>query len=204
MIYSWQLFAGTLLLVGLAQFILLLQISEDLYPNYSTSQNYISDLGATCKFPSGICNVVQPSAFIFNGSLIVLGILVVISAYCIQRAFGQKLFSIFVLLAGFGVMGVGLFPETTGMIHVIVAFVSFIFMGLAALISYRILQSPLNYVSIVLGGLTLINLILFATGNNLGLGVGGMERMIVYPVLIWGLLFAGFLIKRLPEHISLG
>lgn len=202
MTYSSQRLAGTLLLVGLAQFILLLQISEVLYPNYSTSQNYISDLGATCKFPSGTCTVVQPSATIFNSSLIVLGILVVISAYFLQKAFGQKVFSILVLLAGFGATGVGLFPETTGIIHLAFAFVTFIFMGLAALMSYRILQSPLNYVSIILGVLSLVDLILFVTGNNLGLGVGGMERMIMYPVLVWGLAFAGFLINRFPESES--
>ena len=202
MTYSSQRLAGTLLLVGLAQFILLLQISEHLYPNYSTSQNYISDLGATCKFPSGTCTVVQPSATIFNSSLIVLGILVVISAYFLQKAFGQKVFSILVLLAGFGATGVGLFPETTGIIHLTFAFITFIFMGLAAIMSYRILQSPLNYVSIILGVLSLMDLILFVTGTNLGLGVGGMERMIMYPVLVWGLAFAGFLINRFPEPES--
>ena len=114
MTYSSQRMAGTVLLVGLAQFILLLQIAEDLYPNYSTSQNYISDLGATCKFPSGTCTIVQPSSFIFNSSIIILGSLVVISAYYLQRAFTKKVFSLFILLAGLGAIGVGLFPETTG------------------------------------------------------------------------------------------
>ena len=202
MTYSSQRLAGTLLLVGLTQFILLLQISEFLYPDYSTSQNYISDLGATCKFPSGTCTVVQPSAFIFNASVIILGILVAISAYPLQKAFGQKVFSIFVLIAGLGATGVGLFPETTGIIHLVVALITFIFMGLAALMSYRILQSPLNYVSIILGLLSLVDLIVFGTGNNLGLGVGGMERMIMYPVLVWGLAFAGFLINRFPDPTS--
>ncbi len=72
-------------------------------------------------------------------------------------------------------------------------------MGLAAIMSYRIVQSPLTYISVVLGALTLTDLILFTTGNNSGLGVGGMERMIVYPVFVWGLSFSGFLIHTLPE-----
>ena len=200
--YSCHRMAGTILLVGLAQFILLLQIAEYLYPDYSTSQNYISDLGATCRMLSGTCTVVQPSAFIFNGSTIALGILVVISAYFLQKAFGQKVFSLFILLAGFGVTGVGLFPETTGIIHLAVALVAFIFMGLAAITSYRIVQSPLNYFSVILGVLSLAAMVLFMTGNNLGLGVGGMERIIVYPVLVWGLAFAGFLINRSTETTS--
>lgn len=201
MIYSSQRIAGTVLLVGLAQFLLLLQIAEYLYPNYSTSQNYISDLGATCRVPSGTCTIVQPSAFIFNGSIIVLGILVVISAYYLQKAFRRKVFSLFMLLAGLGAIGVGVFPETTGIIHLVVSFIAFIFIGLASLMSYRIVTSPLNYVSIILGALTLVDMVLFITGNYLGMGVGGMERMIVYPALVWGLAFAGFLVNR-PETKS--
>lgn len=197
--YSFKRIAGTVLLVGLTQFILFLQIAEYLYPDYSTSQNYISDLGATCIMSSGTCTVVQPSAFIFNGSTIVLGILVVISAYYLQKAFGQKIFSLFILLAGIGTTGVGVFPETTGIIHIAVAFVAFIFMGLAAITSYRIVQSPLNYFSVILGILSLVAMVLFISGNNLGLGVGGIERIIVYPVLVWGLAFAGFLITRCTE-----
>jgi hypothetical membrane protein len=194
MMYSPQPIAGTALLIGMVQFLLLLQIAEYVYPNYSTSQNYISDLGATCR--SGSCTVFQPSAFIFNGSIIVLGILVVISAYYLQKAFGRKIFSLFVLFAGLGAIGVGLFPETSGIIHLVVSFITFIFIGLASLISYRIVTSPLNYVSIILGALTLVDMVLFITGNFLGLGVGGMERMIVYPTLVWGIAFAGYLINH--------
>lgn len=202
MTYSSHRIAGTVLLVGLAQFILLVQIAEELYPDYSTSQNYISDLGATCKSPSGSCTIVQPSSFIFNSSIIILGILVVISAYYLQRAFTIKVFSSFILIAGLGAIGIGLFPETTGIIHIIDAFITFIFMGFAALMSYRIVRSPLNYFSIILGVLTLVAMLLFITGNNLGLGVGGMERMIVYPMLLWGVAFAGYLLNRFPEGVS--
>ena len=198
--YSSQRIAGTVLLVGLAQFLLLLQIAEYLYPNYSTSQNYISDLGATCR--SGTCIIVQPSAFIFNGSIIVLGVLSVISAYYLQNAFRRKVFSLFVLVAGLGAIGVGLFPENTGIIHLVVSFITFVFIGLASIMSYRIVTSPLNYISIILGVLTLVDMVLFISGNYLGIGVGGMERMIVYPALVWGLAFAGFLINRFPETKS--
>jgi hypothetical membrane protein len=200
--YSSHLMAGTVLLVGLAQFIVLLQIAEFLYPDFSTSRNYISDLGATCRMPPGNCTVVQPSASIFNGSTIALGILIAISTYFLQKAFGQKVFSLFILFTGFGVTGVGLFPETTGIIHLAVAFVAFIFMGFAAITSHRIVRSPLNYFSVILGVLSLAAMVLFMTGNNLGLGVGGMERMIMYPVLIWGLAFAGFLINRFSKDMS--
>jgi hypothetical membrane protein len=197
--YSYERIAGTILLVGLAQFILLLQVAEDLYPNYSTSQNYISDLGATCRPTLTNCSIIMPSSFIFNGSTTVLGILVAISAFFLQRAFNRKLFSLFMLLAGIGIIGVGLFPETTGIVHLVAAFIGFVFMGLAALMSSRIVQPPQSYASIILGILTLVDLILFTSGNYVGLGVGGMERMIVYPAAVWGLAFAGFLIHQFNE-----
>jgi hypothetical membrane protein len=196
MMFSTQRIAGTVLLIGMVQFLLFLQIAEYVYPNYSTSQNFISDLGATCR--SGRCTIFQPSAFLFNGSIIVLGILVLICAYYLHKTFERKIFSLFVLLAGLGAIGVGLFPETSGIIHLVASFITFIFIGLASLISYRIVTFPLNYVSIILGSLTLVDMVLFTTGNFLELGVGGMERMIVYPALAWGLAFAGYLINR-PE-----
>ena len=46
---------------------------------------------------------------------------------------------------------------------------------------------------IFLGGLTLGSLALFVLGIHLGLGPGGMEKMIVYPVILWGAGFGGYL-----------
>jgi len=49
--------------------------------------------------------------------------------------------------------------------------------------------------SLISGLTSLTALALFATNNYLGLGHGGMERLIVYPVLAWGLLIAGYLLS---------
>lgn len=46
---------------------------------------------------------------------------------------------------------------------------------------------------IILGGTTLASLLLFVLGSYLGLGPGGMERMVVYPVILWGVGFGGYL-----------
>ena len=46
--------------------------------------------------------------------------------------------------------------------------------------------------------MSLLALILLIGNIYVGLGVGGMERMIVYPILIWMIGFAGFLITY-PE-----
>jgi len=178
--------SGVLLFVGSAQFIIGLTVAEALYPAYSVSQNYISDLGATCR---ATCQVVQPTATIFNSSVFLLGVFGILCAVCIWQGFRGRILSVFIGLTSFGAMGVGLFPETAGLIHHIVSLITFLFAGLSAIASFRMQRTPLNYFSVLLGAMTLVSLTLYISNVFLGLGQGGMERMIVYPALIWA---AGF------------
>ena len=46
-------------------------------------------------------------------------------------------------------------------------------------------KPPLSYFSVFLGIVSLSALVLFASGTYLGLGKGGMERMVAYPALLW-------------------
>ncbi len=57
------------------------------------------------------------------------------------------------------------------------------------------LKSPLRYASAALGIFGLVSLALFTSGEYLGIGFGGIERMIVYPAMIWALLIAGHLLS---------
>jgi hypothetical protein len=57
--------------------------------------------------------------------------------------------------------------------------------GLAAIFSYRLVKFPLGYLSAVLGLITLVALGLMAAKVFLGMGVGGMERMVFYPAITW-------------------
>ena len=59
--------------------------AEVLYPDYSTRQD-ISDLGSTLP-PDPIIH--QPSATIFNSTMLLTGILLLIAAYFVYRALGQ-------------------------------------------------------------------------------------------------------------------
>jgi hypothetical membrane protein len=61
--------AGTLLLVGGIQFVIALILAEAVYPSYSIAHNYISDLGVWGK----------PSAAIFNLSVMIFGISIIIN-----------------------------------------------------------------------------------------------------------------------------
>ncbi len=174
--------AGILIFVGAAQFMLSLLVAEAIRPSYSVSTNYISDLG------------VGVSAPIFNGSIIVLGILLVLAAYLLIRGVDSKLFPLFLLLAGVGAAGVGIFPETTGTPHLLFSLIAFLFAGISAIYGYRFTTGSLfSYFCIVLGVLSLIALVLYSTGHYGALHRGGMERMIVYPVILWAMGFGGYL-----------
>ena len=181
--YDDRKVAGALLFVGSVLCVLGIIIAEALYPGYSTSENYISDLG------------VGPSSLIFNSSVFLLGVLTVGGAYFIQRAFDSRLFSILAAITGIGAMGVGLFTEDAGVVHVAFSFITFLFAGLSAIMSYKLQKPPFSYFSVILGVVVLLALVLFASGTFLGLGKGGMERMIAYPALLWAIGFGGHLIS---------
>ena len=109
--------AGAFMFVGGMQFAIGMVLAEILYPAYNVSGNYISDLGATCR---ETCTIYQPSAFIFNTSAIFLGIFILLGSYCIWLKFKNYLISILIGFSGLGALSVGLFPETTGTLHLIV------------------------------------------------------------------------------------
>jgi len=184
--------AGVAIFVGAVQFGIGLILAEIYYPGYNVSTNYVSDLGAYCP-PSGPCVVNQPTSNIFNISIILLGLLVIVGAYFLQSAYHWKPASIMVAVAGIGALGVGLFPETTGIWHGIFSLIVFLFSGLTALVTARFQKKPMFYFSIILGLFTLLALFLYVGSEYLGLGAGGMERMVVYPVLLWSIGFGGHL-----------
>ncbi len=184
--------AGTAIFVGAVQFSVALILAEIYYPNYNVSTNYVSDLGATCPAPSGSgCLINQPTSIIFNSSIVLLGLLILVGAYFLQRSFRDRPATLMIALAGVGAIGVGLFPETTGIWHSIFSLVVFLFAGLSALVTARLQKKPMFYFSVVLGLFTLVALVLYIGGDYLGLGAGGMERMVVYPVLLWSVGFGG-------------
>ncbi len=184
--------AGAFMFIGSMQFVIGMVLAEIFYPGYNVSANYISDLGATCR---DTCIIYQPSAFIFNTSVIFLGILILISSYCLWLEFKNNLISIFIGLSGLGAVGVGLFPETAGILHLIVSLVTFLFAALSAIAARNFVKPPFTYFSVFLGVASLAALVLFGLKFYSGLGPGGMERMIAYPVLLWVIGFGGYLMS---------
>jgi hypothetical membrane protein len=181
MIYPNEKVAGVIFFIAASQFILGLMVAEALYPGYSISTNYISDLG------------VGPSSTVFNVSIFIVGLLAIIGTYFLHRALHFTAVTILLAIAALAAMNVGIFTENSEPMHTIASVFVFLFSGLSTIFSYKFTKYPFNIIVILLGVTSLSALILFIGNIYLGLGVGGMERMIVYPILIWMIGFGGFL-----------
>ena len=162
------------------------------------ANNYISDLGVWSK----------TSAIVFNASIILLGSTILIAAVYIKRHYNLGKIVYLYVLIGAGLLGVGVFPEDTFLVngipilHTVAALSAFITGGIAAITTYKLTKSPFCYLSVIFGGAALAACVLFFTTSNtgaLGLGVGGMERMMAYPTLLWFVSFGGYLIGNQPD-----
>jgi hypothetical membrane protein len=91
-------------------------------------------------------------------------------------------------------VGVGVFNESYGSIHAFFSALTFVAGGIQAILVSRVARPPMSYFSVAAGVITLAATVLFLSGAYFGLGAGGMERMIAYPVLFSTLAFGGYLI----------
>ncbi len=173
--------AAYLILFGVSEFLVLMLIAEVLYPNYSVSRNFISDLG------------VGRTAIIFNSGIIVMGLLLMIGSTIIMKRVKPVFAFHTVFLTGLFSMLVGIFPETTGVPHLLSAFMAFFFGGVSAILTSF---HDKIYLWTGLGVIALTALALFIGKFYEGLGPGGMERLILYPELIWGISFGTWLMKK--------
>jgi hypothetical membrane protein len=204
---SWALdmgIGGALLVIAGAVILMGIITAEAVYPaTYSTAANAISDLGGT-EPPNSV--VLQPSASIFDASMVVTGLLVLVGSWFVHRAFRRRSVTVPIAILGAAALGVGLFPGDTGTPHGLFAMATFISGGVAAITSARVTSAPFRYVSLALGVVPLATLLLymaFGEGGPMGaLGLGGIERWIVYPIVLWVTGFGGYLAGRAGEAPS--
>ena len=195
-------FAGILLLVGCLQFLLSVNLAETQFPGYSVAKNTLSDLGGTLP-------PVEPSAIIFNLSVIIMGILVLAAVYLILKSGGCRLFSSCLAIAAIGAIGVGIFPEYTGSAHTLFSLITFLFGSLAVIFSYRLgLNIPMVVVSFVTGLMALFIILLFIVSSGANpliayLGVGGAERFVAYPALFYIIALGGYLTSRGKDWVRI-
>lgn len=187
--------AGTL--IAVAGFIILMGIitAEALYPaTYTTFDNEISDLGAT-RPPDSIIR--QPSARIFNTTMIASGLAVLGAAGFLYRTDQKRRVPISLTFVGAGLVGVGIFPGNIAPFHGIAALTTFVSSGVAAILSGTVHRAPFKQFAIGMGVVSLGSLVIAMLGDLTPafdeLGDGGVERWVAYPVVIWLVAFGAFL-----------
>jgi hypothetical membrane protein len=186
--------------------------------SYSLTANYISDLGAThCGTLSGhTANngyVCSPWHDVFNVSIIVMGLLLILGIALIRTGFparSSRTVGLGLLaIAGLGAIGVGLSPEDVNLtVHTLSAATAFIAGNLALIVLGFAMFRDTRWdgyrtFSMLCGLVGLIALILFEAKTYGPLGVGGMERLIVAPILLWALV-AGVHLVRIPTYAAPG
>ena len=179
--------AGGLALLGIIT-------AEVLYPGYTTLQE-ISDLGAT-RPPNSVVH--QPSATVFDATMLACGALVLVATAFVHRAYGRRDLTVPLGLFGLGVLGVGVFPGNRAPWHGLFALLTFVAGGVSVLLSARVVTAPFRYLCVAFGAMSLAALasaLLLGESNPLlFLGLGGVERWVVYPILLWLTGFGGYLL----------
>jgi hypothetical membrane protein len=189
--------SGTLLLVSGAAILMGIITAEALYTTaYNTHRNTVSDLAA--MRPHNLIR--QPSAAIFNWTMIVAGLLIIVAAYYLYRALQKRAIPIPTALLGIGILGVGIFPGNHLAPHQLFSTLAFTAGSIAALLSWKVLNSPLRYITLALGTAAAVSMVLgfafFDWAPVARLGEGGIERWIAYPVVLWMVGFGAWLASR--------
>ncbi|MEO6503001.1 MAG: DUF998 domain-containing protein [Jatrophihabitantaceae bacterium] len=174
--------------------------AEALYPiaaHYNTHTSSVSDLAA--MRPDNV--VRQPSAMIFNGTMILAGLAIAVAAYLLHREGNGRRLTVPLALLGSGMVGVGFVSGKHLALHTLFAMTAFVSGGVGALLTAKAHPGALRLVFRCLG---LVSLTSLAVGSFLlewapvdRLGEGGAERWVIYPVILWvvalgvGLMTAG-------------
>lgn len=183
-----QMIAGVLLFLLPVQFMIALMAGAAMAPGYSININAISDLGVT-----------GATAWLFNSSLFLAGLLNVIGGYFLYRSYGRGWILPVFVLTGAGAMGAAVFTLDIPGIHGLFALAAFVFFNVEAIACASLIRGPLKAISIIAGIVGLVFLVTHAA-SDFGImslygpiGHGGSERMIVYPALLWLAGFGGYL-----------
>lgn len=178
---------GLWLFVAGLEMLFLIHLAEFLYPGYSVSQDYISELG------------VGPTAsrLIFTAALVAFGLMALVASYLLRQKDRESRLWLLLGLSAVGAIGVGVFDmDRFKELHALSALLAFLFGNLAAIYSWKEVRPPVSYLFVSLGLIGLTALALLIGSVDLGLGLGGIERMAFYPAMFWVLAFGSYLLAE--------
>lgn len=171
-------------------------------PTYSWAHNTISDLGNTACGQYGsrqVCSALHP---LMNASFVLLGLTMISGAFLLRRSLSENRLADLgftaMAISGIGTVLVGLFPENSvSALHITGAALPFILgnLGMIAIgAALKRLPVFLRGYTMLSGIAGLIALPQLLAGTYLGLGIGGMERVVAYPQSIWMIVFGAYLL----------
>jgi hypothetical membrane protein len=195
--------AGLLLTITGIGIVMSTITNEALYPAeraYSTNANTISDLGGTLP-PNSF--MVQPNRAIFIATMAVAGALVLASTYLLRGTLRRRRLLVAMGAMGIGLVGIAIFPGNVAGWHPLFSLLAFVGGSAATIMSRKELDQPAGSVALALGVIALVATVLgldaFAeTWPQTAIGIGGVERWIAYPVLLWMVLFGTALMGKTP------
>lgn len=174
---------------------------------YSMTRNYISDLGAVgCgEHLHGSGLVCSPWHAVMNGSFVLQGCLIFFGSILLRGLFQQRFAGVWlcraglwiIAVSGLGVLVVGLAPEDVNLwMHGLGALVHFLGSNVGMVLAGAGLikqggngawwdGQPVRWVTLLAGVVGLAGTLIFLSGNNVGLGTGGIERVAAYPLPLW-------------------
>jgi hypothetical membrane protein len=195
--------AGTLLFVGVVQVILFQVICQTAFPGYSVEQQAISDLGNW--------SLAGNLAAVFNVSAVLFGLFIIAASYFVWRSLRNRFFSSLLFLVGLCNVGLGVVAEEISLpLHGLIYLIMSVSWVAAAIVSYKFERFPFSYVSVGLGAISLAVFILSLLGKYVssgfvfGFGLGGVERLSVYPVWLWTLGLGAYLMGKPGTDAPIG
>lgn len=183
-----RLAGGAFLALGTA-FITVTMLAASIAPRYDFNAAAISDLGT-----------IPETAMLFNGLLIVIGLLNIAAGYFVYRAYGHAWVLGLFALGGLGALGAGVVPLGTGNAHSLFALLAFLFINVEAFAVARVFRGTMRWLAVAAGAIGLVYLVVMVIGDGGNpavfgaIGHGGSERMIAYPVMLWMIAAGGHLL----------
>jgi len=146
---------------------------------------------------------------IFDTTMLIAGVLLLAGAFALWRLYRHRVLTVVSALFGAGALLVGIFPGNTTP-HPYVAMIAFVFSALTTIAAFKVTSAPFRFMSLGVGLLSLIALIVSFLGDSSpiakSIGIGGIERWVVFPMILWLVFFGGYLLasrqRRLPDRHS--
>lgn len=184
--------AGLAYFLLAAQFITVITLAASAAPGYQLRDGAISDLG-----------VIAETALLFNAALLLVGLLNLLGAYYAYRLERGRLLLGVCGIASIGAVGASLLPLSTGGWHGLFALLAFVFFNLEIIgQAMRTDNAALRWTGLVLATIGLVHVVVMAVGDAGSslvfgpIGHGGVERLIVYPPMLWLMVYGGFRLGR--------